>query len=771
MAKIMSFWTRIFIPFLLVGMVSCAGMKPGLKEAPREGISQRGISEPQPKVTAFPSKPEASVSGAKAEVSQVEKLAEPQIPTQRSEGIFPTPTPTPQLSPTPHLPIKLEEPQKGSRFVLNFDNADLYEVVRVMAEMMKINYTIDPKVKGVVNIYTAGRISAEDVFPILQSILKLNGATAVKKDNLYEIIPLGDAKKSSISPLTPGESGKSPLEEKYIIQILSLKYIPVAEVSKMIKPFLSDGADIVEHPPHNILIIGDLASNIKKSLDIIGLFDIDIFADLRVRIYPILHADVAEIAKEMERIFSSFEVSLKSARGVGITFTPIARVNSLLVVSSIPHIFEKVERWLKELDKTPMEGMKLSVFVYYVQNAKAKDLAEVLKQIYVPAKEKKVDFKEKVVTPEKPTYPRGVKPPPAPTTPAGPAKEEEGAVPEGEINIVVDETTNSLIIRAIPRDYKAILETIKKLDLYPKQVLIEVLLAEVTLDDLTKYGLEFSTFTDTFVKGGRSSTYTVGVGGIGESSSLVSGIRYSIASANRLTAAIHASATENRLKVISSPHILASNNKEAKIQIGTAQPILTSTYTTTATSATNVVEGTIEYKDVGIILTVTPRISDAKLVTMEISIEDSKVETTTLGNLPSIPVFRKKTAKTTLSIMEGQTIVIGGLIEESKNVTKSGVPFLSRIPILGALFGYHTYDTGKTETVLLMTPRVITDLAESIAVTEDFRDKVEGLKKELEKRGKKEKKDRVPPSLNIPEESPRSPKPEPLRPPGREIGP
>jgi general secretion pathway protein D len=155
-----------------------------------------------------------------------------------------------------------------------------------------------------------------------------------------------------------------------------------------------------------------------------------------------------------------------------------------------------------------------------------------------------------------------------------------------------------------------------------------------------------------------------------------------------------------------------------------------------------VVEGTIEYKDVGIILTVTPRISDGGLVTLEISIEDSKVETTSLGSLSNVPVFRKKTAKTTLSIMEGQTIVIGGLIEESKNVVKSGVPLLSKIPLLGALFGYQTYDKARTELILMMTPHVISDLFQSNVVTQEFREKVETIKKEMEKKEmeKKEKK-------------------------------
>ena len=266
---------------------------------------------------------------------------------------------------------------------MNFDNADLFEVIRVMAEMMKMNYIIDPRVKGSVNIHTSGQISAEEVFPIFQSILKLNGATAVQKGAIYEIVPFSDAKKLYTAPLIGRDPAGRVEAGKYTIQIIALKFIPVSEVSKMIKPFLSDGADIVEHPPHNLLIIGDTASNIRKSLDIIELFDIDIFAGTRLRLYPILHADVNEIAKEMEKIFSSFEVSLKSGRGVGITFTPIARINSLLVVSSIPNIFDKVETWLKDLDKVPGAGAMVSVFVYYVQNGKAKDMAEVLKQVYV----------------------------------------------------------------------------------------------------------------------------------------------------------------------------------------------------------------------------------------------------------------------------------------------------------------------------------------------------------------------------------------------------
>jgi len=714
---------------LMLGSIHCAGKKSQLKGEPGEP-PQKEITQPPSEMAVPPSKPVETPPAAVAEAPKPEKPAQPPIQPPRSD--LPTPPP---LS----TPVKPPETPRGPGVVFNFDNADLYEVIRVMAEILKINYIVDPKVRGVVNIHTVGQIPSEDVFPIFQSILRLNGATAVKKGNVYEIVPFGDAKKSYVPFSTTRDPAKLAAEERYTTQIIILRYIPVAEVSKLIKPFLSDGADIIEHPPHNILIINDLASNVRKSLDIINLFDVDLFADMKVRIYPVLNADVTEIAKEMERIFASFEISTKSGRGVGITFTPIARINSLLVISSIPHIFEKVEAWLRELDKTPSEGTKLSVFVYYVQNGKAKDLADVLKQIFVATKEKKPEFRERVVTPE--TTPRGVRP----TTPAPAAapKEEAAAVPEGEINIVVDEANNALVIRAFQRDYRAILETIKKLDIYPKQVLIEVMVAEITLDDTTQFGIEWSRFLSSQPPNAQEVVLGARPPADPFSTALTAiGIRYSIVElGGRVSAAIRAAATRGRLKVISSPHILASNNKEAKIQIGSSQPILTSTYsgTTGVAGAAGVIEGTIEYKDIGIILTVTPRISDGGLVSMEISVEDSTVDTTTLGTLPSVPVFGKRTAKTVLSITEGQSIVIGGLIQDSKNVTRSGIPLLSRIPLLGALFGSQEYVTGKTELILLMTPHIITDQLQSDTVTREFREKVEGIKKELEKKEKKKK--------------------------------
>ncbi len=194
------------------------------------------------------------------------------------------------------------------------------------------------------------------------------------------------------------------------------------------------------------------------------------------------------------------------------------------------------------------------------------------------------------------------------------------------------------------------------------------------------------------------------------------------------------------MKVVSSPNILASNNKEAKIQVGSSEPIPTGVFTsTTATVGNNsgIVETSVEYKDIGTIVTVTPRISDGGLVTMEISIEDSALgPIQQVGNLNNVRSFVKRTAKTVVSIVEGQTLVMGGLIRDEKTRNTTGVPFLSKIPIIGFLFGNKTRLDRKTELVLLLTPHVITDQAQSNAVTKEFKEKIQGLREEIEMKKK-----------------------------------
>ena len=433
----------------------------------------------------------------------------PSPPSPTPPGMQPSPTqPGMPVRPTP--PVSLAAPgARSPGFVFKFDNADLFEVIRTFAEVLKISYVVDPRVKGVVNIHTSGAISNEDVYPIFLSILKMNGATVQKmQGSIYMIVPFSEGKRL---PAPLEEAKPSSSDDRFVIEIIKPKYIPVTELEKVIKPFLSDEKEVILYPQNNILLIADLLSNIKKIRDLIGLFDVDIFTDMSIRFYPILNSDVTEVAKELDKIFSSLEISSKTGRGIGITFTPITRLNSLLVVSSITGIFDRVENWIKELDKPPTEEQKIWVYVYYVQNQKAKDLAEVLRQVYAKGKEVKPRAEEPARREPTPTPGQPRTTPTRPTTPTPPAtpapavaREEAAGVAAGEINIVVDEANNALVIRALYRDYKTILETVKKLDLYPKQVLIEIMLAEITLDESTKFGLEWAKFVSSVTQNAQA---------------------------------------------------------------------------------------------------------------------------------------------------------------------------------------------------------------------------------------------------------------------------
>ena len=384
----------VFVFFLFVSVLSCAGpqsgTKPSAPPAPAQPSSPAPAQQPPLQVipqTSVKEEPSLPRGGVPSEVSQPsaprvpEKapVAAPSVPAQ-PQPLSPSQpaTPAKPVAPAPVASQPRARPQ-GQGVVFKFDNADLYEVIRTFAEVLKISYVIDPRVKGTVNIHTSGAISNEDIQPIFLSILRMNGATLVKKDSIYEIVPFSEGKRLSV---TTDEKKRSP-DDQFVIEIIKPNFIPITELDKVIKPFLSDEKEVILFPQNNMLIIADLASNVRKLRDIMNLLDIDIFSSMSIRIYPVYNSDVNDVAKDLGAIFSSFGISSKEARGGGITFTPITRSNSLLVVSSMPGILEKVENWIKELDKPPSDESKVLVHVYYVQNAKAKDLAEVLKQVYV----------------------------------------------------------------------------------------------------------------------------------------------------------------------------------------------------------------------------------------------------------------------------------------------------------------------------------------------------------------------------------------------------
>ena len=629
-------------------------------------------------------------------------------------------------------------------------------MINALSDVLNINYVIDPAVRGKVNIHTSGEIDKSQLMPIMETIFKINNIAAVKTGTIYKIVPLKEA-KSAVSEVGIGTALESmPSGDRVIIQIVPLRFIPSAEAIKVMKPFISPGGDIQEFSKGNILIIVDTSANVKKLLSFIDVMDVDTFEQMQVRFFKVKNADVKDMAKELEGLFTSIGFAKSSEKGIGVSFIPIERASYILAVSSIPGVMEKVEHWVSMLDAVEA-GNEEQVFVYFLENAKAADIADVLGNLYGEG----AGGKSSSTTPKtkKDTTSRtgqsvnvraGIRNTRDRQQQTGSSRRDTGTgggvtgvtgMLQAEIKIVTDETTNSLIVRAIPVDYAVIKETIQKLDVVPKQVLIEVLIAEVKMKGDTEFGVEWALRNPNTSLGGykgesRTET-TYGLGGLGTDlgTALNKGFSYRFGS-DRLQAFLVAQASQNKLNILSCPQILAADNKEARIEVGEEVPIVTSEYVPLTTQNVDQTSRSIEYRNTGVILTVTPRINDKGLVSMDIEQEVSKAQPVVTGGIQS-PTITNRKAQTSLVVQNGTTIVIGGLIGQESTRTVTGIPFLSGIPLLGYFFSDTKSSKIKHELIILITPHVVTNINEAEIISQDFRNKVSQIKKLIRKSDEK----------------------------------
>ncbi|MBF0476304.1 MAG: type II secretion system secretin GspD [Deltaproteobacteria bacterium] len=625
--------------------------------------------------------------------------------------------------------------------VFNFDNADLVEVINTIGSVLKINVIVDPRVKGTVTIHTYHNLNRKDIFEIFNRILEINGVAAIPDNGVYEIVPVKEAQKKIDYRNVLDRDGRPVPRHELVIQIMPLQYLPAAEAVKLIKPFLSDAGQVYDVGLSNTLLVSDFGPNVKRVLAMVESLDVAVFNRVQFNLYHLENSDVEDLAKQLKDSFPEMDKS----KTVILNFIPISRLNSILVISSMPEIFGKVEKLLESLDEVAKRSEQ-KVFVYRVQNSKAADIISVLREVYASTKgkEDKKAVAKKPETPAAPAARTDTRTSPASTRQSGKTSLAKDAKTKGapesgnlfltdEVNVVSDDVTNTILVRAIPKDYRSILETIRELDIYPRQVLIEMLIAEITLSDSLQLGFQWTKF------GAQGPGSQIGfTGGADAVGSTATGLVYTINRVNEFTSALRAAAAENKVNILSSPHVIASDNQEAKIDVSKEVPFLSSQSVTTGTVAAQTTrDQTVQYRDTGIILTVTPHINDRGLVKLDINQEVSDVDlTTTIKGIDS-PVFSKRVATTTLTVQDGQAVVIGGLIRQQGSRNRTGVPFLSKIPVVGFMFGYRNDQIDKDELLLMITPHVITSADEADVVTEEFRNKVEEVKKRLDTREEK----------------------------------
>ncbi len=629
---------------------------------------------------------------------------------------------------TPSTIARAETTPTGA-ITLNFVNADIREVVRtVLGDILGVNYVIDPKVKGTITVQTSRPLARSAVLPTLESIFHANGTTLIKSGGLYKIVPISEATRQA-ERIDVGliRRNRGP---GFGIQIVPLQFISAGEMQKIIEPLARKGSILRVDTTRNLLILAASRPDMRTLLDAVEIFDVDWLAGRSVGLFPLEFADAKTVAGELEQVLGESEQRLAGV----LRIMPIERLNALLVISPRQEYLRRAEMWIDRLDRGGGGGGE-RLFVYYVENGKATEIAAILGEIFSPSGAGPASPPGQVAPAREAAVVRA--PAPRPATAAGgqvaaqgqPAQrgappgqsQAAGAAPararavefsgEGRIRIIADEANNALVVLASPADYRMVRAAIGKLDVVPLQVLIEATIAEVTLNDDLKYGLQW------FFEKSRNE-FTLSNVATGTVAGLFPGFSYLFAG-SQVRVALNALSKITDVKILSSPQLMVLGNKTATLQVGDQVPIVTQSAVSVTDPASPIVNN-VEFRDTGVILRVTPRVNKGGLVIMEIEQEVSTVDATTTSTIDS-PTISQRRITSTVAVQSGETVALGGLIQERKEHEKSGVPILSDIPILGALFGTTNIIDKRTELLIFITPRVVRDVREARRVTDELR--------------------------------------------------
>jgi general secretion pathway protein D len=664
-----------------------ASVEPGL---PGQGDLEEGSDPPQ----SF----ESNESGVRKKVGRLPELkplfAVMPAETSRAEQKKPV---------EKQLPVELA-----------FDNADLYEMLdATLFEIFGVNYMVDPSIKAKVTFHLSGKYTRNEFINVINNVLQLNDLAIVKgPGEIYKVVHRTSSAGSGNAPMV---TDSIPELTGDVTRTLRLKYLAAPIAANNIKPFLSRSAVVVADAASNSLVITDTMDNLNKAVGILKMMDVEYFTDFSWQVFPIMETDATELATDLSKILKTGGLFNRPGIDAGsLEIIPIKTMNALLVVTRWPSILTLVDEWVQAMDHASDSGT--NVYVYFVENGNAADLADILIQLYGGKARPRDASKSKKVSMVRPEI----------------SARYSGEL-AGDVEIIPDETNNAIVFKATGRDYKTIRDVIKQLDIVPRQVLINVVIAEITLTGSLEYGVQWflkgNTKTDYQVQGLLDSGIERAVGtALGEGTQGLSVAVFD--SDDFLRGLIRALESESEVNILSSPNVLAVDNKESSIEVGEQVPLPTGQ---AATDGGNVITS-VEYRDTGVLLKVKPQISSRGLVKLELSQEVSEVgnEFDISSTLKANSILNRK-AETSLVVEDGQTIVLGGLMKTKTDKGGSGIPFVRNIPLVGLAFGGHSKKVDKTELIFLITPRVVKNRSQADAITQEFTGQVEELKKMIEK--------------------------------------
>jgi general secretion pathway protein D len=658
--------------------------------------------------------------------------------------------------------------------VFNFENQPIQAVIKaILGDLLQENYTIAPNVGGTVTFSTSKPIRRSEALPVLEMLLSANGVSLVRQNDRVTVMATKDAILGRLTPSTaPVNSAKG-----YELRIFPLQYVSPTEMAKLLKPYAKPEAFINIDPNRSLLVMAGTATELQNYQQTIETFDVDWLKGMSVGVFTLQHVEVTKLLPDLLKIFGTEGESPLAGM---FRFMPIEQTNSLVVITPQPEYLKSAEEWLYRLDRGGAENA-VQLYVYNVKNLKAPDLGDYLSQIFLGAStgSSHRSTTGSVAPGLRPTtlggrggtgsslgsnsgssstmsYQNSLRPQSdreknaatgTGTTPTAPG---QGGKPESDIRISAIEENNQLMVQATPLEWSRIEAAIKKLDIVPLQVQIEARILEVSLTGDLNFGVQWYLAgligtaagsaqangqypyvippgTGPSYTGNSHDRHRASLGAINNVTPTgLGGFFYSFLNKN-FEVAINALEQNGTAKSLAAPSLLVANNQEAQINVGQQIPIVqtfynglgtvgtTSNGTTTNSLATT---GSVQYINTGVTLDVKPRVNPGGLVYLDIQQEVSNPGPTPPGG--GNPAINQRLIQTQVAVQSGETLLLGGLIQDNQTQNQTGLPLISKVPFLRNLFGSTINHKDRTELIVLITPRVIRNSDEGRQVTEEY---------------------------------------------------
>lgn len=645
--------------------------------------------------------------------------------------------------------------------VFNFTDQPIEAVINtVLGDLLHENYSITQGVKGNVSFSTSRPVTKRQALSILETLLSWTNNAMIRQGTRYVVLPADQAVAGKLVPEVAVSAPASGLSAR----MYPLRYIGAADMQKLLKPFVRENAFLLVDPARNLLSLAGTPEELANYQDTIDTFDVDWLKGMSIGVYGLQRASVAELMPQLQKLFGPDSgMPLASM----VKFMPNERTNSIVAISPQPEYLREVGDWIRTIDEGG--GNEPQLYVYDVRNMKAADLAGYLRQIYGSSQARQESAAK--VAPGVKTTTLGSLNGTGSTTMGASAgalngaattamsgglsgaadegADQDSAEQDGQdtseysgtsqasqqthglqeaVRISAQKGTNQLLVRTRPAQWKEIEAAIRRLDTLPPQVQIETRILEVKLTGELDLGVQWylgrlaGNSSSTTVANTSGSQGALGSGGAGLGSS--DSLFYSFVS-NNLQVALHALETSGRTQVLSAPSLVVMNNQQAQIQVGDNIPISQTTVSTTTSDTTL---SSVEYVQTGVILDVIPRINPGGLVSMEIQQQVSDADSSNVTTSQPNPVISTRSVSTQIAVQSGQTILLGGLIKQDNSESVSSVPGLGRVPGLRWLFGSTSKSRDRTELIVLITPRVVSNTSQARQITDDYRQQLQLLK-------------------------------------------